>query len=128
MAPPLALVRSRICATSVVNACVDDAKPATVFDWRGPVCFFLTVEKEEAAQKATRKSQGNTQKRITLASVQLAGTRVILFFVAVLAVSRILRILERRQFPSACGPGAGALPLYPTRASAALDPARALGP
>ena len=62
MAPSLALVRSRICATSVVNACVDDAKHATVFDWRGPVCFFLTVEKEEVALRTTNKLNVSKQK------------------------------------------------------------------
>ena len=60
--PPLALVRSRICATSVVNDCVDDAKPATVFDWRGPVCFFLTVEKEEATLRTINKLKLSKQK------------------------------------------------------------------
>ena len=59
----------------------------------------------------------------------LLGVRI---WVASLALCELFRrirwIRERRVFFLRRSAGAGALPLYPTRASAALDPVRALGP
>ena len=64
-----------------------------------------------------------------LASLRLTCTASIsCSFVVGMAVSRIRWILERRVLLGVCGRRAGALPLYPTRASAALDPVRANRP
>ena len=63
---------------------------------------FSRLRKKGATQKTSSNTKSQQEKRSS-ASVLHVGTRVSASFAAVLAVSRILRILERRQFPLRCG-------------------------
>ena len=90
-------------------------------------------EKTKASPKISRngkaisptQDQPQWNRRVALELIRYRDKG--LSFWSCAAVSRILWILERRVF-FALRRGAGVSPLYPTRASAALDPARGTRP
>ncbi len=93
--PPLALVRSRECATSAVNACVDGAKPtAGIVPDVGRYASFSGLRKKVQHERRITMERTTMPTDIFLVN---SHVWVICSLASCAAVSRIRRILERRM-------------------------------